>query len=360
MWGVFAERHGHQVDIVVPKRWRAALNGDIRYTFDTRTDRAFRRIHAVPCLFSGNASLFVFDPFRLCRILGAESYDAIVLAQETWALSLTAITVLKTFGPNLKTPVYIWVCQNIKKRRLYSLRFLERFNCLSVASILCCNSEIKSVVEWKGLNRRCRYFPFSFDGSAFTVTRSMAASGKTVLGYMGRISEEKGIAMMMRVFGRLHRKHPRIELLVAGSGPMVAAVLGVEGVRYLGIIPHDRAHTFYRRIDILLTPSQTRTFWKEQFGRVIIEAAASGRAVVGSSSGAIPEVLRSLGMPYIFKEDSERDFLEVIERALADRASGRMAARVQQARRSAMERYSHDRVADHLQHILRDDRYAVL
>ena len=42
-------------------------------------------------------------------------------------------------------------------------------------------------------------------------------------------------------------------------------------------------------------PSRTLPNWKEQFGRVIIEAMACGVPVVGSDSGAIPDVIGDAG-----------------------------------------------------------------
>ena len=49
-----------------------------------------------------------------------------------------------------------------------------------------------------------------------------------------------------------------------------------------------------------MLPSLTRPNWKEQFGRVLIEAMASGVPVIGSDSGAIPDVIGQAGL--IFPE----------------------------------------------------------
>jgi glycosyltransferase involved in cell wall biosynthesis len=56
-------------------------------------------------------------------------------------------------------------------------------------------------------------------------------------------------------------------------------------------------------LDVLVLPSRTTPVWKEQFGRVLAEAAAAGRWALGSSSGEIPAVLgcRSL----VFREGDD-------------------------------------------------------
>ena len=53
-----------------------------------------------------------------------------------------------------------------------------------------------------------------------------------------------------------------------------------------------------RRLDALALPSRTTASWKEQFGRVLIEAMSCGLPVVGSSSGEIPRVIGDGGLIY--------------------------------------------------------------
>jgi glycosyltransferase involved in cell wall biosynthesis len=55
-----------------------------------------------------------------------------------------------------------------------------------------------------------------------------------------------------------------------------------------------------RELDALVLPSRTTSVWKEQFGRVIVEAMACQTPVIGSDSGAIPEVIGDAGL--IFPE----------------------------------------------------------
>jgi glycosyltransferase involved in cell wall biosynthesis len=51
-------------------------------------------------------------------------------------------------------------------------------------------------------------------------------------------------------------------------------------------------------LDVLVLPSRTTPRWKEQFGRVIIEALACATPVIGSDSGAIPEVIGEAGLVF--------------------------------------------------------------
>jgi glycosyltransferase involved in cell wall biosynthesis len=53
----------------------------------------------------------------------------------------------------------------------------------------------------------------------------------------------------------------------------------------------DELAKLYVSFDALVLPSRTDYFWKEQYGRVLVEAMACGTPVVGSQSGAIPIVI---------------------------------------------------------------------
>ena len=61
--------------------------------------------------------------------------------------------------------------------------------------------------------------------------------------------------------------------------------------------------------------SKTTPGWKEQYGRVLVEAMACGLPVVGSSSGAIPEVLAGYPKGQIFEEENVQDLVFKIQMA---------------------------------------------
>ena len=58
---------------------------------------------------------------------------------------------------------------------------------------------------------------------------------------------------------------------------------------------HDEVPSYLGAMDLLVAPSQTTWHWKEQFGRMLIEAFACGVPVIGSDSGEIPYVIGDAG-----------------------------------------------------------------
>ena len=51
-----------------------------------------------------------------------------------------------------------------------------------------------------------------------------------------------------------------------------------------------------RELDALVLPARTQANWREQFGRVLVEAMACGVPVVGSTCGEIPGVIGDAGL----------------------------------------------------------------
>jgi glycosyltransferase involved in cell wall biosynthesis len=82
----------------------------------------------------------------------------------------------------------------------------------------------------------------------------------------------------------------------------LARELGIaQRVHFDGSIPSAQMPAYLQQLDVLVLSSRTRPNWKEQFGRVLVEAMACGVAVVGSDSGEIPHVIGGAGL--VFPED---------------------------------------------------------
>lgn len=134
-----------------------------------------------------------------------------------------------------------------------------------------------------------------------------------IVGYIGRLVPEKGVDMLIKIASMLDW----VKVIIVGDGPMRTALeesankLGLQSrTRLFGAIPHERLHEILNALDALVLPSRSLPHWKEQFGRVLVEAMACGIPVIGSSSGAIPEVVGDAGL--IFAEGNADELCSCI------------------------------------------------
>lgn len=121
-----------------------------------------------------------------------------------------------------------------------------------------------------------------------------------IIGFMGRLTRAKGLDILMQAMEQVGGDRPW-NLLLLGSGEYEnkvrqwAAQQGWSERVQVRLVKHAEVPRFLGCMDLLVAPSQTMKNWKEQFGRMIIEAFASGVPVIGSDSGEIPFVIGDAG-----------------------------------------------------------------
>ncbi len=139
------------------------------------------------------------------------------------------------------------------------------------------------------------------------------------IGYAGRLVESKGLKDLLEAVRHLEAP---VELLLIGDGEQRGELEGqsIPGsrVKVLDDVSHAEMAGAYARLDVVALPSHTTPTWKEQFGRVIVEALWCGVPVVGSDSGEIPWLIGLTGGGLVFPEGD----------------SGALADRLEQLRRS--------------------------
>jgi glycosyltransferase involved in cell wall biosynthesis len=112
----------------------------------------------------------------------------------------------------------------------------------------------------------------------------VAADGLAVL-YVGRISAEKNLPLVLRAFKTMQANNPKLRLVLVGDGP-VRAELQRQNPEYVfaGMRTGEDLAAHYASGDIFLFASMTETY-----GNVTVEAMASGLAVVAYRYAAAAE-----------------------------------------------------------------------
>ena len=146
------------------------------------------------------------------------------------------------------------------------------------------------------------------------------ANGQVRLLYVGRVSREKDLDVLVQAYRRLRDEKVPVQLLVVGHGPYAQALAeAVPDALFTGYLRGKDLATAYASSDIFVFPSTTDTF-----GNVIIEAQASGVPVIVSDSGGPKELVDDQSNGLVTKSHDAEDFARAI-RDLVGNAEKRKA-----------------------------------
>lgn len=128
----------------------------------------------------------------------------------------------------------------------------------------------------------------------------------------------KGLDLLLDSFARLKSNSDKpLILLLVGSGKEETQILSranemglSSSICHIASVAQTEVPPYIALMDILVLPSRRVGMWAEQFGRVLVEAMAARTLVIGSSSGAIPEVIGDAG--FVFKENVVDDLYQVL------------------------------------------------
>lgn len=244
---------------------------------------------------------------------------------------------------NAKTLFFSW--QNIARAYPPPFAWGERWTLNQSDYALMGTQSAADVWREKGYTGDYAVVPqFGTDVDLFHPNDNPAPRPFTV-GYVGRLVEEKGVHLLLDALAALGGEW---QARIVGSGPQRAALqqqavaLGIDArVVWVDSVPSVEMPAQFHALDVLALPSLTRSNWKEQFGRVLVEAMASGVAAVGSDSGAIPDVIGNAGV--IIPEGDTAALTDALHQ-LRDNHTQRQA--YQQAGRERVQaHFTHEQVA---------------
>ncbi|MEO1287400.1 MAG: glycosyltransferase family 4 protein, partial [Chloroflexota bacterium] len=196
---------------------------------------------------------------------------------------------------------------------------------------------------------------FGTDHHLFKPANQMPQRPFTI-GYIGRLVEEKGIHHLLEACAMLEQDW---RMRIVGSGPLrddledLANELHIaEHIQWIDWIASTEMPAQYQELDVLVLSSLTRPNWKEQFGRVLIEAMASGIPVIGSDSGAIPSVIGNGGL--IFPEGD----VEQLAKHLHDLQTKADLREIlgKAGRQRVLDNFTHERIAEATVEVYREMR----
>lgn len=292
---------------------------------------------------------------QLGHILQSFQPDVIDLWEETWALvSAQACWLRNRYLPHAK--IVAETEQNINKNLPPPFENLRHYILQNTDYAVGRNTEATEVLRAKGYRGPLEVVPNAVDADLFrpldrAMCRQKLGVSGFVAGYVGRIVEEKGLMEMVEALAWCPQD---VHLLFVGSGDFQPALEArvremnkTEQVQFLPGRPQSELPEVMNALDVLVLPSRTTPRWKEQFGRVIIEANACQIPVIGSDSGAIPDVVGEGGL--IVPERDAQALAQAIRQLQSDPERCRRMGII--GRRQAEEHYTWERVAQRMRDI---------
>lgn len=355
-----AKREGIELCVLVPVRWKHY--GTWR-TPEVPSTAAFRfEVGRVRWPWVPGAQCYLHHYPNFGALLREFKPDVIDLWEEPWSLvSAQACLWRNRYAP--KARIVAETEQNILKTLPPPFEFLRRIVHRNADYLIGRSAEAVEVSRRKGYRGPVAAVPNGVDAELFRPMNRKAcreellgrgAGSRFIAGYVGRLVPEKGLAEMIECLPECGES---VDLLFVGSGPMEgwlrerAAQLGMaERVRFL---PQQRLEALPKvmnALDALVLVSRTTPSWKEQFGRVIIEAHAAGTPVIGSDSGAIPSVVGCGGL--IVSEGNTRDLAAAIRRMAGE--PERCVEMAREGRRRALSECSWPAIAERMERIYRE------
>lgn len=177
------------------------------------------------------------------------------------------------------------------------LKMLHRSNAITVVS----NSLRDELIKNNISANKITAIPNGIDVDQFSVLDKQDCRNKLginiikdpLLLYVGRLSEEKNVSSLLKATAKLLEKNKKIQLFLVGDGPLNSELTQltnelniVNNVHFVGKVDHSEVSTWMGACDYFSLPSL-----REGCPNVILEALGSGRPVIASRVGAIPDIV---------------------------------------------------------------------
>jgi glycosyltransferase involved in cell wall biosynthesis len=173
---------------------------------------------------------------------------------------------------------------------------------------------------------------------------------KYEIGFVGRLSKEKGIVNFLKSLKILNGGH---NVIFIGDGEEKNSVLnGIQrlksifklDIKYIGWVENEKLPNYLNKIKILVVPS-----YKEGLPNIVLEAMACGCVVLATAVGGIPGVIKDGETGCIMKDNSPECIAENIKRALNHPDLDRI---VKNARELVEKEYTYEAAVERYRKIL--------
>ncbi len=142
---------------------------------------------------------------------------------------------------------------------------------------------------------------------------------QNIVGYIGRLSEEKGIINFIKATSDFLTPETDLKILIGGDGPLKKDLISyIDNDKtnsvfdYVGWIRHEELPDYLNKLRLLILPS-----YSEGLPNIMLEAMACGTPILASSVGAIPDIIISGENGFLMENNSPESIAINIIRILS-------------------------------------------
>ena len=315
-----------EVGLIVPPKWGSEV-------FELVPEDQKIWIRTVPIYLNGKNHFHFYRGLE--RAILDFGPDVLNIEEEHYS-TVTFQAMAIAHRHQIPSLFYTW--QNIYKDYPFPFSMMEKkvfqWSAWGVAG----NEEASLVLRRKGFQK-----PISVIAQMGTTLPEFLPSKKTQgfsILYAGRMVSEKGVEDLLRAFSLI--KTFDVKLHMCGDGELLGVLKSLasdleisDRVIFWGHLGREELEKLFRVVDILCLPSKTRKNWKEQFGRILIEAMGYGVIPIGSDSGEIPHVISDCGL--VVEEGSVEGLRDAFLSIM----------RLEEGERNLLRKKCYDRVRNH-------------
>ncbi len=175
---------------------------------------------------------------------------------------------------------------------------------LTHADIITVNSDATKkelLSRFPTLIKKVRLIPMGVDVSHFkprAVKKPEWFKDNKIILFVGRLSDQKGVQHLIGALPTILDKEPKAKLLIIGEGPYKQQLESVvfssnvgHAVHFLGGLPQEDIAYYCNIADAFVLPALSTASGTEALGLSLLEAMASGCAVIGTNIGGIPSII---------------------------------------------------------------------
>jgi len=324
-------RLAHEMAVAGAGRWQvsaiapAAFRGDLRRIALEPLANEACAVTPLPVMLDRSPHFMFYRGLR--DRLAASRADVVHCWEEPFVLAGAQVA---RAAPATARVVYA-TFQNLSKTYPWPLSAFERTSMQRADGWIAFGESVRDTVSTRaGYAIPHRVIPPGVDVDRFRPDPSAGAAMRQrlgwkndarVVGYLGRFEPQKGLDDLMAALDQM--RTPWHALFVGGGSmqPELEAFANQhpDRVQVIGGVAHGDVPGWLNAMSVLCAPSRTTARWREQFGRMLIEAMACGIPTAASNSGEMPAVVGDAGR--VLPEGDSAGWATALDTLLDDSAA---------------------------------------